>query len=74
MIVTLADSWSDGKVTCEVVTDDGVTHKVGSFTAKDGYGAWGAPLRVAPQDVQKGRGGVVQRNGDRHRLAAADAS
>ncbi len=53
MIVTLADSWSDGKVTCEVVTEDGVTHEVGSFTAKDGYGAWGAPLRVAPQDVQK---------------------
>ncbi len=53
MIVTLADSWSDGKVTCEVVTKDGVTHKVGSFTAKDGYGAWGAPLRVAPQDVRK---------------------
>jgi hypothetical protein len=53
MIVTLADSWSDGKVTCEVVTKDGVTHEVGSFTAKDGYGAWGAPLRVAPQDVQK---------------------
>jgi hypothetical protein len=53
MIVTLADSWSDGKVTCEVVTKDGVTHEVGSFTAKDGYGAWGAPLRVAPQDVQE---------------------
>jgi anti-sigma-K factor RskA len=53
MLVTLADSWSDGKVTCEVVTKDGVTHTVGSFTATDGYGAWGAPLRVAPQDIQK---------------------
>jgi hypothetical protein len=53
MIVTLADSWTDGKVTCEVVTDDGVTHEVGSFTATDGYGAWGAPLRVSPQDVHK---------------------
>jgi hypothetical protein len=53
MIVTLADSWTQGKVTCEVVTGDGVAHKVGSFTAKDGYGAWGAPLRVAPQDVRK---------------------
>ncbi len=51
MIVTLADSWTDGKVTCKVVTDDGVTHTVGSFTATDGYGAWGAPLRVSPQDV-----------------------
>jgi hypothetical protein len=53
MIVTLADSWTEGQVTCEVVTADGVTHKVGTFTAKDGYGAWGAPLRVAPQDVRK---------------------
>jgi hypothetical protein len=53
MIVTLADSSSEGKVTCEVVTKDGVTHIVGSFTAKDGYGAWGAPLRVAPQDVRR---------------------
>jgi hypothetical protein len=53
MIVTLADSWTDGKVTCEVVTANGVTHKVGAFTAKNGYGAWGAPLRVAPQDVRK---------------------
>jgi hypothetical protein len=53
MIVTLADSWTDGTVTCDVITADGVTHKVGSFTAKDGYGAWGAPLRVAPQDVRK---------------------
>jgi hypothetical protein len=61
MLVTLADSWSDGKVTCEVVTADGVTHKVGSFTAKDGYGAWGAPLRVAPQDIKKAE--VVSSNG-----------
>jgi anti-sigma factor RsiW len=53
MIVTLADSGTQGKVTCEVVTADGVTHKVGSFTAKDGYGDWGAPLRVVPQDVRK---------------------
>jgi hypothetical protein len=61
MLVTLADSWSDGKVTCEVVTTDGVTHKVGSFTAKDGYGAWGAPLRVAPQEIRKAE--VVSSNG-----------
>jgi hypothetical protein len=26
---------------------------IGLFTAKDGYGAWGAPIRVAPQDVKK---------------------
>jgi hypothetical protein len=61
MIVTLADSWSEGRVTCKVVTDNGVTHNVGSFTAKDGYGAWGAPLRVAPQDVKKAE--VVSSNG-----------
>jgi len=61
MIVTLADSWTDGKVTCKVITDNGVTHNVGSFTAKDGYGAWGAPLRVAPQDVKKAE--VVSSNG-----------
>jgi hypothetical protein len=53
MIVTLADSRSDGRVTCEVVTDNGTTYKVGTFSATDGYGAWGAPLRVAPQDVRK---------------------
>jgi len=53
MVVTLADSSTDGKVTCEVVTDDGVTHEVGSFTATDGYGAWVAPLRVSPQDVRR---------------------
>jgi hypothetical protein len=61
MIVTLADSWTDGKVTCKVVTDNGVTHNVGSFTAENGYGAWGAPLRVAPQDVKKAE--VVSSNG-----------
>jgi hypothetical protein len=61
MLVTLADSWSDGKVTCEVVTANGVTHNVGSFTAKYGFGTWGAPLRVAPQDIKKAE--VVSSNG-----------
>jgi hypothetical protein len=61
MIVTLADSWSDGKVICRIVTDNGVTHDLGSFTATNGYGAWGAPLRVAPQDVKKAE--VVSSNG-----------
>ena len=68
MIVTLADSGTQGKVTCEVVTGDGVTHTVGSFTAKDGYGAWGAPLRVAPQDVRKAE--VVSSNGKVIAIAA----
>jgi hypothetical protein len=61
MIVTLAGSSTDGKVSCEVVTANGVTHKVGSFSAKDGYGAWGAPLGVAPQDVRTAE--VVSSNG-----------
>jgi hypothetical protein len=61
MIVTLAGSSTHGKVICDVVTSDGVTHTVGSFSAKDGYGAWGAPLRVTPQDVQKAE--VVSSNG-----------
>ncbi|MGO8861773.1 MAG: anti-sigma factor family protein [Acidimicrobiales bacterium] len=53
MVVTLADSSIDGKVSCEVVTADGEVHKVGAFTAWEGYGAWGAPLPVAPRDVHK---------------------
>ena len=61
MIVTLAGSSTDGRVTCEVVTAKGVTLKVGSFSAKDGYGAWGAPLRVAPQDVRTAE--MVSSNG-----------
>jgi hypothetical protein len=72
MIVTLADSWTDGKVTCEVVTADGVTHRVGTFTAKDGYGAWGAPLRVAPQDVRKAE--VVSASGKVIATASLTAS
>jgi putative zinc finger protein len=68
MIVTLADSATQGKVTCEVVTGDGVTHKVGTFTAKDGYGAWGAPLRVAPQAVRKAE--VVSSDGKVIAIAA----
>jgi hypothetical protein len=53
MFMTLDDASVQGKVTCQVVTDDGVTHAVGTFTIKHGYGAWGAPLPVAPRDVQR---------------------
>jgi anti-sigma factor RsiW len=52
MVVTLADSSIDGRVSCAVVTADGVVHKVGAFTASHGYGAWDAPLPVAPRDVR----------------------
>jgi hypothetical protein len=61
MTVVLAGSATDGTVTCEVITNEGVMHKVGSFDAKDGYGAWGAHLWVAPQDVRKAE--VVSSNG-----------
>ena len=44
-----------------MVTDNGVTHKIGTFSANYGYAAWDAPLRVAPQDVRKAE--VVSSNG-----------
>jgi hypothetical protein len=53
MLMTLDDVSVQGKVSCQVVTKDGVTHTVGTFTVKHGYGAWGAPLPVAPHDVQR---------------------
>jgi anti-sigma factor RsiW len=61
MVVTLADSSIDGRVSCSVVTADGVVHKVGAFTASDGYGAWDAPLPVAPREVRSAQ--VVSANG-----------
>jgi hypothetical protein len=48
----MADSSARGTVSCEVVTDDGVTHHVGTFVADKGYGAWIAPLHVDPADVR----------------------
>ena len=61
MIVTLADSSAQGKLTCRVVTDNGVTHRIGTFSATYGYAAWDAPLGVAPQDVRSAE--VVSSNG-----------
>jgi hypothetical protein len=52
MSMMLADSSARGTVDCVVVTKDGVTHWVGSFTAKHGYGAWLAPLHVDPKDLR----------------------
>jgi hypothetical protein len=37
---------------CVVVDKDGVTHTVGTLVAKDGYGAWYAPLRVNPDHLR----------------------
>jgi len=52
MSMMLADSTVHGTVNCVVVTDDGVTHRVGTFVAHEGYGAWNAPLPVDPADVR----------------------
>jgi anti-sigma-K factor RskA len=52
MSMMVADSGARGTVDCVVVTKDGVTHWVGSFTAKNGYGAWLAPLHVNPKDLR----------------------
>jgi hypothetical protein len=52
MSMTLADSAAMGRVTCAVITDEGVTRLVGAFTVKEGYGAWAATLPVSPRDVR----------------------
>ena len=50
----LADSGARGEVQCVVVTADGMTHHVGTFfVARQGYGAWIAPLHVDPADVRR---------------------
>ena len=61
MVVTLDDSSAHGTLTCEVVTDNGVTHRIGTFSATYGHAAWDAPLGVAPQDVRSAE--VVSSNG-----------
>jgi hypothetical protein len=61
MVVTLDDSSANGTITCEVVTDNGVTHRIGTFSASYGHAAWDAPLKVAPQDVRRAK--VVSSNG-----------
>lgn len=52
MQMTLDDSSARGVVHCVVVTDNGQVHEVGTFEAKDGYGAWAAPLHVDPASVR----------------------
>ena len=52
MSMMLADSAVHGTVNCVVVTDDGVTHHVGTFVAHEGYGAWSAPLHVDTAHVR----------------------
>jgi hypothetical protein len=48
----LADSPARGTVMCTVTTKDGVTHWVGSFVARKGYGAWAAPIDVSPSAIR----------------------
>jgi hypothetical protein len=52
MWMMLIDSKARGTVDCIVVTSDGVSHHVGTFVAKEGYGAWVAPLHVDPKDIR----------------------
>ena len=48
----MSDSSAHGTVNCVVVTDNGVTHHVGTFVADKGYGAWIAPLPVNPDELR----------------------
>ena len=50
--MTLDDSSAHGTVRCVVVTEDGKSHTVGTFEAREGYGAWMAPLHVDPDTVR----------------------
>lgn len=52
MSMMLIDSGAVGTINCVVVTSDGVSHQVGTFEAKDGYGAWVSPLSVKPQNIR----------------------
>jgi anti-sigma-K factor RskA len=52
MWMMVVDSSAQGTVKCIVVTSDGVSHQVGTFVAKKGYGAWVAPLTVNPKDIR----------------------
>ncbi len=52
MSLMLADSTVHGTVNCVVVTADGLTHRVGTFVAHEGYGEWSAPLHVNPANVR----------------------
>lgn len=52
MSMMLIDSGAVGTINCVVVTSDGVSHQVGTFVAKEGYGAWISPLSVKPQNIR----------------------
>jgi hypothetical protein len=52
MSMMLADSGVHGTVNCVVVGKDGVTHKVGTLVATEGYGAWFSPLHMNPDHLR----------------------
>lgn len=61
LTMDLAESAAQGTVTCEIVTDNGITHKLGTFWVTNGYGAWVAPLGVLASDVRMAR--LISSNG-----------
>jgi hypothetical protein len=52
LTMELTDTSVQGSVTCEIVTDSGATHKLGTFRVTNGYGVWAAPLGLAPRGVR----------------------
>ena len=52
MSMMLDDADVHGTVHCIVVTEDGRTYTVGTFQAREGYGAWTAPLHVDPATLR----------------------
>ena len=52
LTMDLTESSLQGTVTCEIVTDNGATHRLGTFKVTNGYGAWVAPLGVSPDAVR----------------------
>lgn len=47
-------TWS-GAVTCQVILAGGQVESIGQFELSGGYGAWGAPLWSAAQEVRSAR-------------------
>lgn len=69
MFMTVTDSGSAAKVTCEISTVSGATLDVGTFwLSADGYGAWGASLPVPADQVRYaevvGPGGTILATAD----------
>jgi hypothetical protein len=50
--MTVRDAPTSGTVTCAVTLADGRRQVVGRFSLSEGYGAWGARLRVPPSSIR----------------------